>query len=128
MNSTTSGKPRGSPRVHDVEREKQYLTITLEGSWRCNFGNCTTTVKHLNNARQHVRKHLGAQPPNIVSDNEEENGWFWVDCSNIHFPANSQSANMVIVSDVAVQWDMDEGAVPTENPYFLNLSHQLRFY
>ena len=117
MNSATVGRPRGSPRVHDIKREKHYLTITLEGSWRCNFSNCTTIVKHLNNARQHVRKHLRAQPPNIVSDNEEENGWF--ELVQIFTPCElTISANTVTLSDVAVQWDMDEGGSRSKNHYF----------
>ena len=33
--------------------------MTLEGG----FDNCAITVKQLNNARKHVRKHLAVQPP-----------------------------------------------------------------
>ena len=58
MDDSAIRKQRGSPRVHDVDREKSFLSLTEHNFWRCEFENCNIAIKNLNNARKHVRKHL----------------------------------------------------------------------
>ena len=62
MDDSAIRKQRGSPRVHDVDREKSFLSFTEQNFWRCGFNNCNIAIKNLNNARKHVRKHFALLP------------------------------------------------------------------